>query len=399
MVKGMPLPISAHQPEPHRTLTPSLLGVMWLALFGFGTFFLNYATLVTIGQGMGLSAVTAGTVLTVMMIAVVAVQPLVPAINTRLGSRYTFVIAVGLQALGNVLSLNTQYPFAALLAGSVVGGLGFGVLVVIGTAVVPSAVAPGRLGRALGFYGATTATATALGAPLGLWLLTVLSTSGVRWLSFGLILLALPAILTVPKKEVTDHTGPHSTDQRQAQPGPKMQIAGLVSVLLPTALVLTVFGLVLAFGPAADDASPALYIAAMQISVIFGRFLGSASLDRYSAVRVMLVGLVTALAGLIVAAILPAGWGLILAMVVLGFGTGSVQAASLLMAFQQAGSANRGSVAWNMTFDIGLGFAGLVGGIGFTYWGAEITYLVCAAILLATSVVFAWYFRTKRHAQ
>ena len=396
MVRGMPLPISAQQPEPHRTLTPALLGVMWIALFGFGTFFLNYATLVTIGQGMGLSAVTAGTVLTVMMVAVVAVQPLVPTINTRLGSRYTFLIAVGFQALGNLLSLITQYPFAALLTGSVVGGLGFGVLVVIGTAVVPSAVAPGRLGRALGFYGATAAGATALGAPLGLWLLTVMSTSGVRWLSFGLVLLALPAILTVPKREITDHAGPHSTEKPRARPARKFQVAGLVSVLLPTALVLTVFGLVLAFGPAADGASPALYIAAMQIAVIFGRFFGSASLDRYSAVRVMLVGLVIALAGLIVAAVVPAGWGLILAMVVLGLGTGSVQSASLLLAFQQAGSANRGSVAWNMTFDIGLGFAGLVGGLGFTYWGAEIPYLLCAAVLLVTSAIFAWHFRTKR---
>ena len=125
MVRGMPLPTSAQQPEPQRTLTPALVGVMWMALFGFGTFFLNYATLVTIGEHMGLSAVTAGTVLTIMMVAVVAVQPLIPAINTQLGSRYTFLIALGLQALGQLLSLVTHYPFAALLTGSVVGGLGF----------------------------------------------------------------------------------------------------------------------------------------------------------------------------------------------------------------------------------------------------------------------------------
>jgi len=37
----MPLPISAQQPKPQRTLTPALLGVMWVALFGFGTFSVN----------------------------------------------------------------------------------------------------------------------------------------------------------------------------------------------------------------------------------------------------------------------------------------------------------------------------------------------------------------------
>jgi predicted MFS family arabinose efflux permease len=86
-------------------------------------------------------------------------------------------------------------------------------------------------------------------------------------------------------------------------------------------------------------------------------------------------------------------------MAVLGFGTGTVQAASLLMAFQQSGSANRGSVAWNMTFDIGLGFAGLVGGIGFTYWGAQTTYLACAVVLVITTLAFAWFFRRQRRVQ
>ena len=390
---------SAPQPRPQRTLTPALLGVIWMVLFGFGTFFITYATLVIAGQHMGLTAVTAGTVLTVMMVAVVAVQPLVPVVNNRLGSRWTFLMALGLQASGHLLSFLPVTPVVTLMTSSVIGGLGFGILVVIGTAVVPSTVPPNRLGRALGFYGATTAAATAVAAPLGLWLITLVSGSGFRWLNFVLVVLALPAILTVPNREATQQQGPHSSQQRHAEPRDRMHVPGLVTVLLPTALVLTVFGLVLAFGPAADDASPVLYIAAMQIFVVIGRFLSSATLDRHLPVTVMLIGLVTALVGLVFAAMLPAGWWLGLAMAILGFGTGSVQAASLLMAFQQAGSANRGSVAWNMTFDIGLGFAGLVGGIGFTYWGAQTTYLACAAILIMTTVAFAWYFGRNHQRQ
>lgn len=393
----MPLSASIEPPESRRTLTPALLGVMWMVVFGFGTFFINYATLVTTGQRMGLGAVTAGTVLTIMMVAVVAVQPFVPVLNRRLGSRLTFLLALGFQAVGQLLSLLAIVPLAALLAGSVISGLGFGILVVIGTAVVPSTVPPSRLGRALGFYGATTATATAIAAPVGLWLMAFVSDTGFRWLNFALVLIALPAILTVPTREVTAQSGPHSTHQHHAEPRHRMQLAGLMSVLLPTALILTVFGLVLAFGPAAEEASPALYIAAMQACVVIGRFLSSASLDRYSPVRVMLIGLATAFIGITFAAVLPAGWWLGLAMAILGFGTGSVQAASLLMAFQQAGSANRGSVAWNMTFDVGLGFAGLVGGIGFTYWGAQATYLACAGVLAVTSLAFAWFFRRARH--
>jgi|GEM_PF-1600938 len=399
MVRGMPLPISAQQPRPQRTLTPALLAVMWIALFGFSTFFLNYSTLVTIGQQMGLPAVTAGTFLTVMMVAVVGVQPVVPALNTRLGARATFLLALGLQAAGYLVTLVQSYPFAALLAGSVIGGLGFGILVVVGTAVVPSTVAPDRLGRALGFYGATTASAPAIGAPLGLWLISMLSVTEFRWLSFALVLVALPAVAAVPRKKVTEDSGPHSSKQQHARPTQKMHVAGLTTVLLPTAMVLTVFGLLLAFGPASDEGSAAVYIATMQVLVVVGRFLSSASLDRYAPIAVMLIGLGVTLVGLVFAAVLPAGLGLLLAMAVLGFGTGTVQSSSLVLAFRQAGSPNRGSVAWNMTFDIGLGIAGLVGGIGFTYLGAQNTYLACAVVLLLTSMGLAEYFRQQRRAQ
>lgn len=388
----------AAQP-PHRTLTPALLAVMWLVFFGFATFFMTYATLVTTGEAMGLSAVTAGAVLTTMMVAVVAIQPFVPWLNRRLGSRMTFALGLVLQALGHAFPFLPTEPLMTLLTGSVIGGLGFGVLVVIGTAVVPSTVTPDRLGRALGFYGATTATATAVSAPLALWLINFVSPDGFRWLNLLFVVIALPAIGLIPAREVTEHTGPHTSSQQHAPASHRFDVQGLAAVLAPTGLVLTVFGLILAFGPADQAAQPAAYIATMQGFVILGRFISSAALDRLAAPKVMLFGLVTALVGLGCAAVLPAGPGLFIVLAVLGFGTGAVQAASLLLAFQQSGSPHRGSVAWNMTFDIGLGFAGLVGGIGFTYWGAPATYLGCAGALAVTTIVFGMVFRRRRAVQ
>src|SRR5690625_3596715 len=113
----------------------------------------------------------------------------------------------------------------------------------------------------------------------------------------------------------------------------------------------------------------------------------------------MLVGLGVPLVGLGFAAVLPAGLGLLLPMAGLGFGTGTVQSSSLVLAFRQAGSPNRGSMAWNMTFDIGLGIAGLVGGIGFTYLGAQNTYPARAVVLLLTSMRLADSLRQQRRAQ
>lgn len=389
-------PFFDQPPKSQRTLTPALLGVMWVALFGFGTFFLNYSTLVPTGVSVGLSTVTAGTALTVMMIAVVAVQPVAPLIHRRVGPRMTFLITIGLQAAGNLLSLLTQFPLTALISGSIIGGLGFGVLVVIATAVVPATVAPERLGKALGFFGATTASATAIGAPAGLWLMEIMSATGFRWLTFGLALLALPALAAIPRRHRADPTA-DSDNQTQTNPrGGRTHWRGLITVLLPVAVVLTTFGLLLAFGPAADVVNPALYILSMQIFAILGRFLASASLDRHAPVVVMSLGIATTLVGLVFTALLPAGLGLVLAMLILGFGIGAVQAASLLLCFAQAGSSSRGSVAWNMTFDIGLGLAGLVGGVGFTYWGPTLTYIVSAAALILVGLGFAIAFFSPR---
>lgn len=360
---------------------------MWIALFGFGTFFLSYATLVFHGEHMGLSAVTAGTVLAIMMVAVVAIQPLVPLLHARFGPRVTFGLALTFQAIGHLVSLWSAVPLLALLSGSIISGIGFGILVVVGTATVPTTVSPARLGRALGFFGMTTASATALGAPIGLWLSTLLPSAQFRWLSFGLVLLAVPALLAVPTKTAGQQQASDPPDTQQP-----VHFTGLATVLAPAALILTVFGLILAFGPAAEVASPAVYIASMQVVVIIGRFIGSALLDRYPAQLLMALSLGISILGLCFTALLPAGPGLLVAMMILGFGTGGVQAASLLLAFQQAGSANRGSVVWNMTFDIGLGVAGLVGGIGFTYLGPTMTYLWCAGVLVLATIGFLGYF-------
>ena len=65
------------------------------------------------------------------------------------------------------------------------------------------------------------------------------------------------------------------------------------------------------------------------------------------------------------------------------------------MAFASVRSPSRASVAWNMNFDLGLAIAGVVGGLGFTYLGAQSTFLVCALLLLFAGAL-SWIARTLR---
>ena len=61
----------------------ALLGLMWIALWGFSGFFLSYSTMVPISVERGLSPVTGGALLLVMMLSVIAVQPAAPALQRR----------------------------------------------------------------------------------------------------------------------------------------------------------------------------------------------------------------------------------------------------------------------------------------------------------------------------
>src|SRR5699024_7513974 len=111
---------------------------MWVVLFGFGTFFLNYATLVPVREGMGLTTVTAGSILTIMMVAVVGVQPVASMLNSRFGPSLARGIALILHGISIIDGLVVGSLIAVLLTASIIGVLGFGVLVVSSTAAVPS---------------------------------------------------------------------------------------------------------------------------------------------------------------------------------------------------------------------------------------------------------------------
>ncbi len=420
---------------------------MWTAAFGFSGFFLTYSTMVTVSQLRGLSSVAGGAILTTMMVAVIAAQPAAPALHRRWGLRAATITAIALQVAGQMLSLLIPHALTALVVGGLSGGVGFGLLVVLATAAVPSTTDPARVGRALGAFGAVTSGAAAIGAPTGLWLVGVIPLWSFRLVACALLLLAVPTVFAIPVRrrrtalraepdhpaeapaESAGHAAeaspgsagypaeapaelagqpaeasaesagnsagasggagraPAAAEGGAATPG-GTDIVALLTVLLPFLISMTAYGMIVAFGPGAETINPALYIAAMQGTSVISRLASGAISDSIRPTLVYHVGIAILIVGILVAMTASPGWGLVAGMVVLGLGVGTVQSASLIMAFQHAGSAGRGSVAWNMSFDTGLALAGLFGGFGFTYLGPAGTYLLSAVLLAVAGVLF-----------
>lgn len=391
------------------TETPSsrgptgLLGLLWIAVWGFSGFFLSYSTMVPIALDRGLSAVTGGTLLTLMMLSVIVVQPAAPALRQRLGPRRTIGTSLLLMAAGHGASLAIPHPVAALLVTGLAVGCGFGILVVVATAAVPLVSRPGRAGRALGQFGAATSGAAAVGAPLGLWFSGVVPLEAFRLAAAACVLLAFATLRGVPDRvaEVPSLTAPVLATTAAGEPGPEGAArasgtgsepastrwwAALGPVLAPFLVSMAAYGLVIAFGPGGDTAHPAVFIATMQAASVAGRWISGSLTDRLDPTAVYTAGIAMTAAGLVAVALVGSPWLLAACLVLMGVGIGTVQSASLVMAFARAGSHGRASVGWNMSFDTGLGLAGVFGGVGFTYLGPPVTFAGVAALILLAGI-------------
>lgn len=392
------------------TYTPALLGLVWTAMFGFSAFFFSYSTMVTIAAADGLSTVTGGSVLTTMMIGVIVAQPFAPWAGRVFGFKASLLMALVLQFLGQLLGLFVGPPLLALVLAGLCGGVGFGLFVVLANAAVPGTTSPGRIGKALGFFGGITSLAAAVGAPLGLWLVETIPIWIFRVIVCACLLLAIPTVLkyvpgrsprrgegdagdAVRGSEAVGVRSGRNEKRRLRKAGRRAGEAfGLILMLSPFLVGMIVFGIIVGFGPGEDVAVAALFIAGMQVSAVIGRFVVGAISDNFPPFALNILGLVLTAIGL-VCAVVSYGAALFVAMLIIGLGLGAMQSASLVMAFASVSSPSRASVAWNMNFDIGLAIAGVVGGLGFTYLGAQSTFLVCALLLLFAGAL-SWIART-----
>ncbi|WP_309132327.1 MFS transporter [Brevibacterium sp.] len=376
-------------------VTPALLGLVWSGMFGFSAFFFSYSTMVTIGGLQGLSSVTAGTVLTAMMIGVIAAQPFAPWAGRVLGLRGALLLALGLQLLGQIVGLLALAPLVTLVVGGLCGGVGFGLFVVLANAAVPETVAPTRIGRALGLFGGITSLAAAIAAPLGLWLVESVPVWVFRTVVCVTLLLAVPTVLkflpgraAMQQGEVDPAAGVRAAAGRPTG-RPRRSIAetlSLIVMFLPFLIGMMTFGLIVGFGPGENVAGAAIFIASMQLSAVVGRLVAGNIADRVPPFALNLAGIGIVVVGLVLTSI-AGGTFLFIVMAIVGLGLGTMQSASLVAAFTVVSTPARASVAWNMNFDIGLAIAGVLGGVGFTYLGDTGTFVLCAALLLVAGML------------
>jgi MFS family permease len=142
----------------------------YASAFGSATgFYLLLSAVPLYAASIGVGGTGAGLATGALMLSTVAAEPVAPRLVARFGYRTT--LAAGLVLLGApAFALGSAPTMAAVLAVCLARGAGFGITVVVGSALVAELVPPERRGEALGLYGVVVGVPSVAALPLGVWL-------------------------------------------------------------------------------------------------------------------------------------------------------------------------------------------------------------------------------------
>ncbi|MDN5853404.1 MAG: MFS transporter [Actinomycetia bacterium] len=355
----------------------------------------NYATLLSVvplwAAGGGSSGAAIGATTGVMMGATVASQLCMSWLFRVLSLRSLFAIGAALMGIATPAYVLSD-ALGPVLAVSAVRGVGFGMVVVAGSALTAKLIPTTLLGKGVGLYGLSTGLPSVICLPAGVWVAAEIGFSPVFWTLTAFTLVAVPIAL-----------GVRVDDTRTAAAIPTRHGLGTTGVLAPMLpgfmLMIGVsigLGGLSTFLPLAIEHSATASIAllTMSIGVNMGRFGVGAISDTIGAGRMVLPAVVDGALGMAgVSAVVGAGSQVIapIAALAYGIGFGAVQNETLVVMLRRGGPERHGlaSTVWNMAYDGGAGVGAVGLGAVVALASHEAAFAV-SAVLIAMTAPLAW---------
>ncbi|GAA4728191.1 MFS transporter [Isoptericola chiayiensis] len=385
-----------------------------LLLWATASAFAGFAPLLSVvplwaasgGAASGAVGATTG----VMMGATVAVQLAMPRLLRVLTLRRASVIGgllLGVPTFAYLLSTGIGW----VLVVSAVRGIGFGMFVVAGSALVAELVPPERRGRGLGAYGVAIGVPQALLLPVGVWAAehvgfgVVFSVAGAASVLGALVTLAIHEsgrTATSPDPDGSDMGMPGAAGADDgtglAAVGPAAgpvryrTLAGSGVLLLVASCA---FGGATSFVPLAFPATTAsLVLLAISLTMTVGRWWAGVRADSEGVGPLLPLGIGACTVGTLgialAAGTLTGALAVVVAMtagLLYGVGFGALQNDTLVLMFREAGPQGHGtaSAAWNIAYDGGTGAGSL--GVGVVAQGVGLSGALGASALPLVAVL------------
>jgi predicted MFS family arabinose efflux permease len=357
--------------------------------FGAGmSFYLLLSVVPLFVTSVGASGTGAGLVTGALMLSTVAAELTTPRLVARFG--VPAGVRGGLLLLGApALALTASTGMGAIVAVCIVRGLGFGIAVVIGSALVGMLVPPERRGEGLGIHGIVVGVPTVVALPLGVWLAGFV---GYPLVFVAAAVAALAGLAAFPGLSAL----PGRQPKRQHSIG---VLAGLRTLALVRPSVVfsattVAAGIVVTFLPLA--VTPAFgNLAAVALSTqaavaTLSRWWAGRRGDKYGPGGLLAPGVLACALGMLALVLIPTPAAVLAGMVLFGAGFGVAQNASLAVMFNRVPSSGYGAVSalWNLAYDAGLGlgaigFGALTAGTGYPAGFALTAAVALAAVLPA----------------
>jgi predicted MFS family arabinose efflux permease len=315
------------------------------------------------------------------------VQAQMPRVLNRFG--YRVVLVIGLLFLGlPAFFYAAAQTLVAILAVTLLRGVGFGIATVVFAALMVEFAPPGRRGEALGLLGIAIALPAIFCTALGLWLVDRFGYGTVFLLGAIAPLLGIVAVIGL-------RTGP--TPGREGAARTAGFFAGLgrgplLRVFLLFAATTTAAGVIVTFLPLAVSSGSGLFSAAGALLVVgiasaASRWWAGRFGDRSDPRLLLPPGLLAAALGMIA---LPAGGALLVGGAALfGIGFGLLQNVTLVLIMGRVSESEYGlgSTLWNVAFDAGTGLGAFLFGFVIAALGYFWAFYLCAGLVASALVL------------
>lgn len=350
-------------------------------VLGFGGYALLLPVVPLWASGAG--ELAAGATTGALMFTTILTQLTVPWLVARWG--YRPVLAAGLVLLGAptpLLALTSA--IGPVLAVSAARGVGFGLLTVVGSALVAELVAPAEHGRAAARYGVAIGVPQLALLPAGVAVVDVAGFTGV-FVAAGVA--PLLGLVALPWLRVPGRAGRENSDSG----APEQRLAGhAVAPLLAMLACSTAQGGLVTFLPLAVPGAAGLVAVALLVTAagaLVGRSVAGRLVDRRGmGGRLLRPGVALAAVGMAVEVLALGGSGplLVVGAGIVGLGFGLVQNDALTTLFAASGPAGYGSAsaAWNIAYDAGTGIGAVGLGAVADPFGFRAAFGLSAAVLV-----------------
>jgi len=357
--------------------------VAFVALSGF-QLLLSVVPLYADEAGGGSSG--AGLATAAFMLSTVLAQIQMPRVLGRYG--YPKALAGGLLFLG-VPAFFYAYAqtVAAILAVTLVRGVGFGIITVVFAALIVELAPPDRRGEALGLLGVAITLPTIFCNPLGLWTVDRFGYEVVFALGGAAPLLGLVGTLGIRS------AAPSGTVEEGAAAGffAGLRRAPLLRIFLLFATTTMAGGVIITFLPLAVPGS-GVFSAASALLLIgvtstASRWWAGRFGDRRDPRLLLAPGLLLCALG--VATLPPGGVVLVGGAVMFGVGFGLLQNATLILMMERVSKSEYGlgSTLWNAAFDAGTGVGAFAFGFVISAVGYSWSFSICSGLLASALVL------------